>query len=127
MNPTSPPRKRPAGQVTGWRPNVAVGAALLVIGILTGLRVTAAGAAETGELGLDVTISQQRTPTLTWLAQAIDVLAGTTVAPLLLLLAGGLLWRRHRAASVTVAGLTAVGWLSVQVGKVLVHRPRPPH
>jgi membrane-associated phospholipid phosphatase len=51
---------------------------------------------------------------------------GTRIAPVLLLVGCGLLWTRHRFAAVTVGVLTVVGWFSVDVGKVLVHRPRPP-
>lgn len=126
MAATPPPGQRPTTSTPSPWPRVAVGAVVVVVGVLTGLLVTAVGAANTGELGLDVTLSQHRIPALTWLSQAIDVVAGTRVAPVLLLLASALIWVRARAGAATLALLTAVGWLSVQVGKVLVHRPRPP-
>jgi undecaprenyl-diphosphatase len=103
-----------------------VGAAILLIGLGLGFAVTAAGPARTGELALDVEISQHRDGVLTAVARVVDVGFGTRVAPLLLLLVCGILWARSRFAAVAFGGLTMVGWMSVEIGKVLVHRPRPP-
>jgi undecaprenyl-diphosphatase len=108
------------------RAGVIMGIALLVAGLAIGFAVTALGPSRTGELGLDVLISGHRDRLLTAAAEAVDVGLGTRIAPVLLLVGCGLLWRRSRFAAVTVGILTAVGWLSVEVGKVLVQRPRPP-
>ena len=105
---------------------VVVGIALLFVGLAVGLAVTAVGASRTGELGLDVLISGHRDRLLTAAAQFVDVGLGTRIAPVLLLVGCGLVWTRDRLAAVTIGVLTVVGWLSVEVGKVLVHRPRPP-
>lgn len=105
---------------------VVVGAVLLMGGLALGYAVTAVGAAGTGELALDVSISHHRDAVLTAVARAVDVGFGTMAAPLLLLVVGAILWTRSRYAAVTFTAMTALGWLSVEVGKVLVHRPRPP-
>ncbi|KRF47742.1 hypothetical protein ASH01_21290 [Terrabacter sp. Soil811] len=105
---------------------VVWGIALLGVGLAFGFAVTAAGASRTGELGLDVLLSGHRDRLLTAAAQVVDVGLGTGIAPVLLLVGCGLVWTRDRFAAVTVGVLTVVGWLSVEVGKVLVHRPRPP-
>jgi undecaprenyl-diphosphatase len=105
---------------------VIAGIALLVAGLAIGFAVTSLGASRTGELGLDVLISGHRDRLLTAAAEAVDVGLGTRIAPVLLIVGCGFLWRRSRFAAVTVGSLTAVGWFSVEVGKVLVQRPRPP-
>lgn len=105
---------------------VLIGALLLAAGVAVGLAVTSAGAGRTGELKLDVAISQHRTAALTAIARAVDVGFGPVVAPALLVTTCTILWFRSQFAAVTVAGLTPIGWLSVEVGKAVVDRPRPP-
>ncbi len=105
---------------------VGLGLSLLLVGLVLGFAVTALGAARTGELGLDVSISHHRTSVLTALALAVNIGLGPLVAPIVLLVACGILWTRNRFAAVAVGGLTVVGWLSVELGKLLVHRIRPP-
>ncbi|WP_020145341.1 phosphatase PAP2 family protein [Terracoccus sp. 273MFTsu3.1] len=105
---------------------VVSGIALLVVGLALGFAVTAVGASRTGELGLDVLISGHRDRLLTVAAELVDVGLGTRIAPVLLRVGCGVVWTRDRFAAVTIGVLTVVGWLSVEVGKVLVHRPRPP-
>lgn len=115
--------KRRRARRRAW---VVWGIALLGVGLALGFAVTAAGASRTGELGLDVLLSGHRDRLLTAAAQVVDVGLGTRVAPVLLLVGCGLVWTRDRFAAVTIGVLTVVGWLSVEIGKVLVHRPRPP-
>jgi membrane-associated phospholipid phosphatase len=122
---TSEPDTAMQGQPRRWA-FVLWGTALLAAGLALGYVVTAVGASRTGELGLDVLISGHRDRLLTAAAEAVNVGLGTRIAPVLLLVGCGLLWTRHRFAAVTVGVLTVVGWFSVDVGKVLVHRPRPP-
>lgn len=107
-------------------PLLVTGVLLLVVGIVVGFTVTSIGAQSTGELGLDVTIADHRDAVLTWLARFVNVGFGPLVAPVLLLVGCSIAWRRSRFAAVGVAALTIIGWLSVEVGKVLVHRMRPP-
>jgi len=122
------PRPDTARRATGPRRTLAVlgGVAVLVAGVLVGFVVTTLGAARTGELALDVSISEHRDLLLTAIARVVDVGLGTRVAPVLLLVGCALLWRRSRFVAVSVAALTVAGWLSVEIGKLLVQRPRPP-
>lgn len=103
-----------------------VGIAVLAVALALGLTVTKVGATRTGELALDESIAQHRDAVLTAVALVINVGFGTLVAPLLLLVTCGTLWFRNRFAALAIGGLTIIGWFSVEVGKVLVHRPRPP-
>jgi len=103
-----------------------LGIAVLAVALALGVTVTRVGAARTGELALDESIAQHRDAALTAVAMAINVAFGTTVAPLLLLVTCGILWFRNRFAAVVIGGLTVIGWLSVELGKVVVHRTRPP-
>jgi len=105
---------------------VLAGIIVLVAGLTLGFVVTAIGATRTGELDIDVAIAHHRSGALTTLAMLINVACGTLVAPLVLLAACGILWTRSRSAALALGGLTIVGWLSVEIGKAVVHRPRPP-
>ena len=117
----------PAGAPRFPRVPLAVtGVVLLVVGLVVGFTVNSIGARSTGELSLDVSIAGHRDGVLSALAQFINVGIGPAVAPVLLLIGGALLWRRSRFAAVSVVGLTIAGWLSVEIGKALVHRARPP-
>lgn len=107
-------------------PLVVGGLSLLVVGVVAGFEVTSMGSGSTGELSLDVTISQHRDAVLTAVAQFFNIAFGPLVAPVLLLVVFAALWRRSRFAAVTVVGLTIVGWFSVEVGKAVVGRARPP-
>ncbi|GAB3060373.1 hypothetical protein GCM10027053_23250 [Intrasporangium mesophilum] len=107
-------------------PLALAGGTLLLVGLLLGLSVTAVGASRTGELALDARIAGHRTGLLTGIAGIIDVALAPGVALLVLIGVCGLVWLRNRFAAVAVATLTIVGWVSVEVGKAVVHRPRPP-
>lgn len=102
------------------------GAALLLAGLLLGLAVTRIGAARTGELAVDIAVADHRTGLLTAVARFFDVGLSPGVALALLLLVCGLLWRRSNFAATAIALFTLVGWLSVEIGKAVVQRPRPP-
>ncbi len=105
---------------------IVLGLVMAAIGLLAGFVVTGIGAAHTGELGVDEAISQHRSSVLTAIALFVNIALGPVVAPLVLLVMCGFLWTRDRFVAVTVGGLTIVGWLSVEIGKALVHRTRPP-
>ncbi|MDN5767047.1 MAG: phosphatase PAP2 family protein [Humibacillus sp.] len=110
-------------------PRVALGvtgALLLAVGLVLGFTVTSIGARNTGELSLDVDIAGHRDGVLIALARFVNVGIGPVVAPILLVIGCAFLWRRSRFAAVSVVGLTIAGWLSVELGKALVHRARPP-
>ena len=99
---------------------------LSVVGVVVGLTGPCIGAESAGELSMDVAIAAHRVAVLTWLAQFVNVGLGPLVAPVLLLVGCAIAWRRSRFAALGVAALTIIGWLSVEMGKVLVHRMRPP-
>ncbi len=129
MASVSPSRRleRPAPQIEVRRAPLAwAGGALLLVALLLGLAVTAVGAAHTGELGVDVELASHRTGVLTGIARVIDVAVAPGVALIALLIVCGLVWLRNHFVGVAIAVLTLVGWLSVEVGKVVVHRSRPP-
>ncbi|MEO6997810.1 MAG: phosphatase PAP2 family protein [Terracoccus sp.] len=107
-------------------PLAVTGALLLVVGVVLGFTVNSIGAQSTGELSLDVDIAGHRDGVLSALAKFINVGIGPTVAPILLVIGCAFLWRRSRFAAVSIIGLTIAGWLSVEIGKFLVHRARPP-
>ncbi len=107
-------------------PLAVTGVLLLAVGLVLGFTVNSIGAQSTGELSLDVDIAGHRDGVLIALARFINVGIGPTVAPILLLIGCAFLWRRSRFAAVSVVGLTIAGWLSVELGKALVHRARPP-
>lgn len=107
-------------------PLIVTGALLLAAGLVVGFTVNTIGAQSTGELGLDVTLAGHRDGVLSALARFINVGIGPVIAPILLLVGCAIAWRRSRFVAVSVAGLTIAGWLSVEMGKLLVHRARPP-
>ncbi|OFE14228.1 hypothetical protein BA895_11475 [Humibacillus sp. DSM 29435] len=120
--PPGPPRLSRIPRV----PLIVTGALLLVAGLVVGFTVNTIGAQSTGELGLDVTLAGHRDGVLSALARSINVGIGPVIAPILLLVGCAIAWRRSRFVAVSVAGLTIAGWLSVEMGKLLVHRARPP-
>ncbi len=117
---------RPGWLSTRRLPLIIGGLSLLIVGVAAGFAITAAGSSDTGELSLDVTISQHRDAVLTVIARFFNIAFGPLVAPVLLLVVFAVLWMRSRFAAITVVGLTVVGWFSVEVGKAIVSRPRPP-
>jgi undecaprenyl-diphosphatase len=106
---------------------LATGAGLTLAAWGLGLAVTRIGASATGELSLDLFLARHRSMALSELALVIDVLLGVSVVPIVLLTIAGLvakLW--HWFAGALVVVVTAAGWVAAAVGKLLVHRSRPP-
>lgn len=106
---------------------VAFGGALVVAGLALGETLTHEGARETGELSLDVAISNAHDGVLTAIARVLDVGASPVVGPILVALACLALWvRRRTAPAVALATMTAFGWLAASAAKLILHRDRPP-
>jgi membrane-associated phospholipid phosphatase len=106
---------------------LATGAGLTLAAWGLGFAVTRIGASATGELSLDLFLARHRSVTLSEFALVIDVLLGVSVAPIILLAIAGVVakvW--HWVAGVIVVVVTTAGWVAGAVGKVLVHRSRPP-
>lgn len=103
------------------------GLSLGALGLLLGFLLTSVGARRTGEYALDADISQHRDTFLINISRTINVVGSPTVAPFLLLAITALVWWRFNLGSAGwFFGLSVVGWLSVAIAKVLVHRHRPP-
>ncbi len=106
---------------------LATGAGLALAALGLGLAVTRIGASVTGELSVDLLMAQHRSVAFSQVALVIDVLLGVSVAPIMLVAVAGLVAAvRHWAAGVLVVVVTGTGWVAAAVGKVLVHRSRPP-
>lgn len=105
---------------------LAAGIVLFAIGLLIGLIVTSVGPRGTGELGADVAISHHRDGVATAIAQTINLLDGSLLGPLILLVVCALIWLRSRSSALILASLTLIGWLSVGAAKIVFHRHRPP-
>lgn len=106
---------------------LATGAGLTLAALALGLAVTRVGPSATGELPVDLFLAQHRSVALSQLALVIDVLMGVSVAPIILVAVAGLVAKvRHWAAGVLVLVVTGAGWVAAAMGKVLVHRSRPP-
>jgi len=106
---------------------LATGAGLTLAAWGLGFAVTRIGASATGELSLDLFLARHRSVALSEFALVIDVLLGVSVAPIILLAIAGVVakvW--HWVAGVIVVVVTTAGWVAGAVGKVLVHRSRPP-
>lgn len=112
------------------RPRSWVAAPLgaLLFACTMGFGLLAASAGDKGgELAVLVTLSQDRSPALTAAALLVHRLFGPVGGFLIWAsISGGLLlWRRLLQAG-AFASVTAVGWLSSELGKAIVGRPRPP-
>jgi membrane-associated phospholipid phosphatase len=106
---------------------LAAGAAVTLAAWGLGLAATRIGAPATGELPLDLFLARHRSVALSEFALVIDVLLGVSVAPIILLAIAGVVakvW--HWVAGVIVVVVTTAAWVAGAVGKVLVHRSRPP-
>lgn len=102
------------------------GVASLLAGLLIGWYATGRGPQATGEYGLDVWLGEHHDGVLNGLSTVVDLVSGPVAAPVLLLAAAVAVSRRSRPAAIALAAATAVGWLSVGVGKLFFHRERPP-
>ena len=106
---------------------LAAGAGLTLVAWGLGVTVTGLGAPATGELPLDLYLSHHRSVALSQVALVIDVLLGVSVAPIVLVAIAGLVakvW--HWMAGVLVFVVTGAAWVAAALGKLLVHRSRPP-
>lgn len=107
----------------GWW---SAGTALLAGGLVLGGVLMHVGPVSTGELALDQMLAPHRVAALVSACLAIHIFFGPVVAPAALAVAGLVVWLRNRAAAVTLVVVTALGWLSVGLGKLAYHRARPP-
>lgn len=106
---------------------VSWGVPLGILGLLLGFLVTSIGSRHTGEYALDMDISQHRDSLAIDLSRTVNLVGSPTVAPFLLLALAALIWWRFDLGSAGwFFGSAVVGWFSVAVAKVFVHRHRPP-
>lgn len=102
------------------------GLALLAVTVGLGLLLRAVGAEGTGEAALSRWVAGHHTGDLDAMAMILGVVAGPAIAPLLLLVAAGLVWLWHRRAAVTLVAVTTAGWAMTTAAHGLVHRNGPP-
>ena len=108
-------------------PLLAVSALLALTAWGLGTFVTRLGASATGELALDQYLSQHRDFPLSELALVIDALLGASVAPIVLVAVAVVVakvW--HWLAGLVLFVATGADWVAAAIGKLLVHRSRPP-
>lgn len=106
---------------------LGLGITLYLIGTAIGVWAVSNGARHTGEFALDRTIAADRGTFVVDVSRAINVLFGPVVGPVWLLLLCLVVWRTLGRTVAVRAGLMAlVGWLSVEVWKMIFHRHRPP-
>lgn len=96
------------------------------LGLAIGAFVTTEGARHTGELALDVTLAHHRDVVLNALGLVIQVGFGPLIAPLVLAAVCVVVWLGDHLAALVTALLTIPGWFSVEVGKFVFQRARPP-
>ncbi|RNI24819.1 phosphatase PAP2 family protein [Flexivirga caeni] len=115
-------------QTVGAHPVMLLaGLAIGLLGLVVGAIVTGVGARDSGELSLDIWLSRHRDGLLVAVGKVVQVGFGPMVAPqILVVVCAALWWRRDRVAAVIVALLAIPGWFSVEAGKILFHRARPP-
>lgn len=108
-------------------PAMAAAVICWVIGIAIGVYVTMLGSRATGELSLDKTVAADRGSIVVDVSKVINVVLGPTVGPVVLLVLCVVLWRTlGRNVAIWTAFLTLVGWMSIEVFKIIFHRGRPP-
>lgn len=95
--------------------------------VAAGLLIKSAGP-RAAELGVDIGLSQDRNPALTFLSLAIHYGLGPAGAVILIAIIGLSLFmiRRSMVPVAAFAWVVAIGWLSSELGKRLVGRLRPP-
>lgn len=71
-------------------------------------------------------VADHRVDWLTTVFRVITTVGNTAAMTLIAIVAGVVLWRRHRALALTVLLGSASGWLLMQALKYGVARPRPP-
>lgn len=116
----------------GFRPALrpiplCVGVVLYLAGTAVGVWAVSTGARNTGEFALDRTVAADRGPVMVDVSRAVNVLLGPVIAPIWLVLLCIVLWRTlGRGVALRTGLLTMVGWLSIEVWKLIFHRHRPP-
>lgn len=116
----------------GFRPALrpiplCVGVVLYLAGTAIGVWAVSTGARNTGEFALDRTVAADRGPVMVDVSRAVNVLLGPVIAPIWLVLLCIVLWRTlGRGVALRTGLLTMVGWLSIEVWKLIFHRHRPP-
>lgn len=98
-----------------------------VIGLAIGIYVSVLGARSTGELSLDKTVAADRGSVVVDISKVFNVVLGPAVGPVVLLVLCIVLWRTlGRMVAIWTAILTLVGWMSIEVFKMIFARHRPP-
>lgn len=116
----------------GFRPALrpiplCVGVVLYLAGTAVGVWAVSTGARNTGEFALDRTVAADRGPVMVDVSRAVNALLGPVIAPIWLVLLCIVLWRTlGRGVALRTGLLTMVGWLSIEVWKLIFHRHRPP-
>lgn len=105
---------------------VVAGLISLVMGFGLGLIAVAQGPRHTGELALNIAISEAHNAAFTGIAVAINTMLGPLLGPALVVLIGLITAWRNRVSAVVLVGVTTVVWLPVGLGKLVFARPRPP-
>lgn len=126
----APPRQESDAR-SGWIASinvrmVVIGLVLGIIGLVAGAVLHATGPVSTHELALAESMGSDRPAWMGSVGTAVDFVFGPTVAPLLAVLIGVLLWRRDRAMAVLAPVMIGLGWTSIDVGKIAFPRARPP-
>lgn len=124
---TAPVHRRPrplrARQTLLW---VAVGCALIIIGVLIGRAIVSIGAELTGELLLNQRVAGDRETDDTIVALTLHYVFSvpviTTVLVLIVIIVAAIGWRRM---ALRFGLYTLIGYSACQVGKHAVNRPRP--
>ncbi|MDQ6740409.1 MAG: phosphoesterase PA-phosphatase, partial [Actinomycetota bacterium] len=106
---------------------LVLAAAVAVLTLIAGLIAKSYGRT-TPEIGVDVALSHGRNGALTGLSQDINVGIGPVGAVILLVAICLLLLilRRRLWPAVAFGLIVSVGWLSTEIGKIMVGRLRPP-
>jgi undecaprenyl-diphosphatase len=124
--PTSPTTAHLWPYVRSWWWS-GLGAIIFAATVAIGLLIKNAGPKAT-ELGVDIELSQERNPVLSFLSLAIHYGLGPTGAVILLAVAclGLFIIRRSVVPVFAFGWVVGIGWLSSELGKHLVARIRPP-
>ncbi|OMH27645.1 hypothetical protein BKD30_03080 [Tersicoccus phoenicis] len=129
--PVRPVPARPAEPLyrrwrSWWLP--VPGVVLLVLTLMVGLAIRAYSVTSP-DMTVDLEISEGRNPLLN--AVALGVHYGIGPLGAVILLAAICLWlavvRKDLLQALTFGSITSIGWLSSEIGKVVVARVRPPH
>lgn len=107
-------------------PRAAAAMVLAMIVVAVGLMLRAVPAAGAGELRLDLIVAAHVSPVGVHGAQVLGAVLEPAGGLVLMLVCAALIWwRQNRWQAARFAAVAAIGWLSVEPVKLLVHRPRP--